>query len=583
MLKRSLLLAILFTLTLTIAISPVASAVSSTTMYIMLYLDKKDAFVNQDKYTLDAPPTIIKGSTYVPAKFLGDIFGFKVDWNPVSRTVIMETPLAYIELNMNDKTAFVNGGVYPFDSVAAIRNERLLVKLTWLADYLGAKYIYNNELRRVEIIYVKRPDGLVDNETQNSKPVAKFAFGKSSYRIGEPVKYIDLSYDPDADGIVKTEWTGKMEAFFHSGSFPVTLRVKDGRGNWSDEFTRWITIKDEIYVPEKEYPLYFAPPGTIVKTDRGTLSEQFLNLPQLPKKVTEDASRPLLVSDSPETFKAKGILYRDSVNGKARLYAHHVNGMDETVQFVILATNHSDKDVTVTTTNKGEVYPSLYANIMGHHATVDFLLHDQHNEKLVIPAGRTLVYVQMPDFLPGQGVNVFYDVETNGEIEFSFVAMSPEATPISLGDYGPLDFNGHVRGTFPVSEVTWELDAKSITGPSRVTIGDNKTDVFVKGYDSLRQMETVNYGNYGVIYNIHMERPGKMAVLLLPRGGVFKGPFKINGDFMMAPSSGVLTAFDGVQILARTTGKEPALDIEFSPPAASAFPVDLIFYPLQDK
>jgi hypothetical protein len=74
-----------------------------------------------------------------------------------------------------------------------------------------------------------------------------------------------------------------------------------------------------------------------------------------------------------------------------------------------------------------------------------------------------------------------------------------------------------------------------------------------------------------------------MAVMILANGGVFKGPFKINGEIRLVPESGVLTAFDGMQILAKTTGKEDSLDIEFTPPAGSAFPIDLIFYPLDDK
>jgi hypothetical protein len=49
---------------------------------------------------------------------------------------------------------------------------------------------------------------------------------------------------------------------------------------------------------------------------------------------------------------------------------------------------------------------------------------------------------------------------------------------------------------------------------------------------------------------------------------------------MMAPASGVISAFQSVQILARTTGTENSFDLEFTPPAGSAFPIDLIFYPL---
>ena len=96
------------------------------------------------------------------------------------------------------------------------------------------------------------------------------------------------------------------------------------------------------------------------------------------------------------------------------------------------------------------------------------------------------------------------------------------------------------------------------------------------------ELDVVNGGNYGVVYKIHADKPRKMAVMIMARGGVFKGPFKINGEIIPVPYSGVITAFDGLEVLARTTGTEDALDIEFTPPAGSAFPIDLIFYPLED-
>jgi hypothetical protein len=95
--------------------------------------------------------------------------------------------------------------------------------------------------------------------------------------------------------------------------------------------------------------------------------------------------------------------------------------------------------------------------------------------------------------------------------------------------------------------------------------------------------DALNLGNYGVVYKIHIPEPRKMAVLLLPRGGVFKGPFKVNGKMVLAPPSGVMMDYQGYTIIARTTGTEKALDIEFTPAAGSAFPVDVIFYPLEEK
>ncbi|TVY10300.1 copper amine oxidase N-terminal domain-containing protein [Paenibacillus cremeus] len=586
--KKELALLLILSVLLTFGWMPIASAdqenpMSSGTTYVLLYIDKPDSFLNGKQVTLDAPATILKDKTFVPAKFLGDAFGMKVEWNEKTRTIEMVTPTNRIIFDSDNKSVWINGYWQKFDDAAAIVNGRLMIKLTWLADYMGAKYTYNNELRRVEVLYVKSMKGLYNPNQGNSKPVAKFTFAKSSYKIGEPVKFVDLSYDPDAEGIAKYEWKGKQETYFTPGTYPITLTVTDAHGNVSEPYSRNIVIEDATYLTEVEYPIYMKPVGSFIKTDWSMLWGNFWELPQLPKQVTEDSSRKLLVSDSPEEFTQKGILYQDDIEGKGRLYADHVNGTKENVTLAILAKNTTNKPVTVKTTNRGEVWPSVYANLIGNEATVDFLMADPMNETLTIPPNQTFVYRQFPDFYPGQGVNLFYDVETDGKVQFSFVA-SNDVTPQSALSLPLLPFTGHVRGTFPVSQVNWNIDASTFTSPSRIIIGDGQTaDPFQPGFDPLRKMAVKNEGNYGVVYKIHADKPRKMAVMILAKGGIFKGPFKINGDIRLVPESGVLTAFDGMQILAKTTGKEDSLDIEFSPPAGSAFPIDLIFYPLDDR
>ncbi|WP_159888386.1 stalk domain-containing protein [Paenibacillus puerhi] len=570
----------------TIGWSPVNAAdkepsISSGTVHVLLYLNKAEAFMNGEQVTLDAPATIINDKMFVPAKFLGDAFGMKVEWNESTRMIEMITPKAQIMLDSDNKSVWINGYWMRFDEAAAIVNGRLMVKLTWLADYMGARYTYSDELRRVEVLYTKTPAGIYIPANDNSKPVAKFSLGKSSYRIGEPIKYIDLSYDPDAEGLVNHKWQGREEVFFAPGTYPVTLTVEDRHGNKSEPYTRYVVVGKETYLNEVEYPIYMKPVGGFIKTNWSVLWGNFYDLPELPKQVTEDTSRKLLVSDSPETFTQQGILYQDTVDGKGRLYADHINGTEQRVTMAILAKNMSSKPITIKTTNKGEVWPSVYANLIGNEATVDFLLGDPLEEKMTIPANQTFVYKQMPDFYPGQGVNLFYDIETDGPVQFSFIAASEiNANSLSLP---LLPFDGHVRGTFPVSGLDWKVDGTNFDKPSRLVIGDGKTDPFLPGYDTIRKQEVKNDGNYGVVYKIHMDKPRKMAVMILPKGGVFKGPFKINGEMRLVPESGVITAFDGLQIIAKTTGTEDALDIEFSPPAGSAFPIDLIFYPLDER
>ncbi|OCT15796.1 copper amine oxidase [Paenibacillus pectinilyticus] len=576
------LLAVLVFLVSTIT-APAAYAVSTSSSFILLYIDKSEAFVNQEQINLESPSTIIDGSTYVPAKFLGDTLGFKVEWNDLSRTIQMTPPGYNIILDSDHKTITTNGVDVPFKSVAAIVNGKLLVKLTWLADYMGAKYTYNSELRRVEIVYFKAPEGIYIDQDNNSRPVAKFATAKPTYRLGEPVKYVDLSYDPDAEGIASYDWTGKQEAFFKPGSYPVTLTVKDGHGHVSKLFKSYVTVVNEPYLSEVEYPIYMKPVGGFIKTNWSTIWSHFNELPLLPREVNEVQGRTLLVSDSPEEFTSSGILYQDNINGKARLYADHVNGTDKKMTMAIFATNNSDKPVTIKTTNKGEVYPSVYANLIGSEASVDFLLENVYTDTMTVPPGASYVYAKLPDFYPGQGVNLFYDVETDGQLQMSFIVTDQVLTTTTVKELPLLSFTGHVRGTFPVSQINWKIDASSFTKPSVLTIGDNKTDPFVKGYDVMRKLDVENGGNYGVVYKIHADKPRKMAVMIMARGGVFKGPFKINGEIIPVPASGVITAFDGLEVLARTTGTEDSLDIEFTPPAGSAFPIDLIFYPLEDK
>lgn len=587
-LPRAMATALLSAALLASAASPIdaaasAGGITSGTTSVVLYIDNKEAFLNGAEVTLEQAPNVLQGKTFVPAKFLGDALGIKVEWDAKTRTVYMETPTALIRLDTINKSAWVNDYWYKLDQVATIVNGKVLVKLTWLSDYMGAKYTYNAELRRIDVLHVNKPAGAYDPSTDNSRPVAKFMLGKSSYKIGEPIKYVNLSYDPDAEAL-KLEWEGKEEAFFKPGTYPVTLVATDKSGNNSPPFTRNVVIEDETYLSEVEYPIYTKPIGSYMPTSWSSLYLNFFKLEQLQKQVTEDRSRSLVVSDSPETFKETGILYQDTVTGRTRLYANHQNGMTSKVSFAILATNKSDQPVTVATTRKGEVYPTIYAMQMGSEASVDFLMNDPVDEKLTIPPGETYVYKQFPDFYPGQGVNLLYDVESDGPVQYTFAVS--DTVSAGMIDLPKLAFNGHIRGTFPITGFDWKVDltAKGLDQPKQLIIGDGKTDTFQEGTDLLRGPEAVvDSGNYGTVYRIHSDRPRKMAILVLARGGPFKGPFKINGEIRKVPGSGVLTAYDGMIILHKTTGKEASLDIEFTPPAGSAFPINLIFYPLDER
>ncbi|WP_166240308.1 copper amine oxidase N-terminal domain-containing protein [Paenibacillus turpanensis] len=60
-------------------------------VHIELTLDDKIAIVNGRKLQLNVPPQLINGSTYIPARFVAEALGAKVDWIGESRLVLIST------------------------------------------------------------------------------------------------------------------------------------------------------------------------------------------------------------------------------------------------------------------------------------------------------------------------------------------------------------------------------------------------------------------------------------------------------------------------------------------------------------
>lgn len=67
---------------------------------IILTVNDKIARVNGEKITLDVPATIIKGSTLVPVRFIGESLGATVNWH--NNTVLINSDIPVVEENKVD-------------------------------------------------------------------------------------------------------------------------------------------------------------------------------------------------------------------------------------------------------------------------------------------------------------------------------------------------------------------------------------------------------------------------------------------------------------------------------------------------
>ncbi|WP_028548355.1 stalk domain-containing protein [Paenibacillus sp. UNC451MF] len=565
-----------------------AGAVSVSQQHIQLFTEKTGIVVNGQPQVLEEPAALIDDRFYVPVRWLAETLQLKLDWNADTNKVGLLTPKAFIEFDASNGLIQVNGKAEDFASAAQIRNDRLLVQLSWIADYTGLIYKLASDMQSAELSFIGTPstaykesDLIKDDAQPNSKPIALFAFGKSAYRLGEKIDYVDLSYDPDAEGLPDYEWEGNKEAFYKPGTYPVTLRVKDGKGNVSEPFTRSVTVLDVPYLEREAFPYYYSNGGTVFQAGKALLSPVANSERKLPALVRQPEDRPLIMGRSVHPVSQLGYLYQDKVKGSARLNPQFTNGTDKTTRFAIAIRNNNEKAVHITTTRKSEPNPSIYGAVRSNKTAEDFLSSKPLDEEMVVEAGSTAFYTLSKDIDPGQVYQGLYDVTTDGEVSVSYLMIKPGDTTYDLGSYPVISQQESVSGTYPVSEVSWQIDESTLKEMTKLGIGDSSFEPLLTGVDSLSKESRVNEGNSGVRYRIYLDNSEKTAIAIHPRNGFVQGAVRVNGNVVPFPAGG-LTTNDGL-LLYRTTGTEKQVEIEWMSAGNTQLPLDLVLYPLNTK
>ncbi len=64
---------------------------------IKLIIDSDTALINEDEVKLDVPAKIVDGRTLVPARFVAESLGAKVDWDESSKTVLINSEKIIVE------------------------------------------------------------------------------------------------------------------------------------------------------------------------------------------------------------------------------------------------------------------------------------------------------------------------------------------------------------------------------------------------------------------------------------------------------------------------------------------------------
>ncbi|SEG57123.1 copper amine oxidase N-terminal domain-containing protein [Paenibacillus sp. UNC499MF] len=150
LLKLSLLL---FGVTICFQYQDHASAESAgKNRIITLSIGNPQADVDGQKTVMPAAPVLIKDTSMVPFRFLGELLGAEVSWENSTQTVTLKGNDRTVTLSVGQPEADVNGVPTVLDQPAAIVNETTLVPLRFIAESLNRNVAYDNVSKVITIV-----------------------------------------------------------------------------------------------------------------------------------------------------------------------------------------------------------------------------------------------------------------------------------------------------------------------------------------------------------------------------------------------------------------------------------------------
>ncbi|MEG0904886.1 MAG: hypothetical protein RSF87_01565 [Cellulosilyticaceae bacterium] len=384
----------------------------------------------------------------------------------------------------------------------------------------------------------------------NQKPeIITLYTEKKIYKIGEPID-IKYFYTNEQDEKVEERWTyrqvdeenhnclyTKPEVIFVKGDYVASLRLKDEQGNWSKEKECIIKIRGKANETEYQHKFGRVPIGTTLDNFEKTNYREFKTIDYDSSSVEEGT---LLMSNSPEAVQGEGILYQDTVKGKGRLLVHHINEMkEEGKRLVVLAQNEGTKRIEVNIRNSTFKGPSKDILFIGQQVIYEYLKANTR-EHIYLEKGESYIIYDSLDkgWKADEAISGMLDFDVDGPLRYTIAAVSVDTPIEEIARLKPLERDVHPRGTFRNVSKYYTFRIEEREENSKIVIGDSDVK-WEEGIDAIKQKPSINKGNFGIVYRMQITVQEDMAVILNPRGDMFKGAIKWEGiGAYLAPKYG---------------------------------------------
>ncbi|MGO4890664.1 copper amine oxidase N-terminal domain-containing protein [Anaerobacillus sp. MEB173] len=118
---------------------------------IVIYLNNKIGTVNGNRITLTEAPYIKSGTTLIPLRFVSEQLGADVTWNGTNRSITVKLDGTTIVLRENNRNVKVNGSSRWIDVAPEIIRGTTFVPLRFVSEQLGKDVKWNSSNKSIAI------------------------------------------------------------------------------------------------------------------------------------------------------------------------------------------------------------------------------------------------------------------------------------------------------------------------------------------------------------------------------------------------------------------------------------------------
>ncbi|MBP7733507.1 MAG: hypothetical protein KA140_07085 [Caldisericia bacterium] len=119
----------------------------------ILWIGKNEYYVNDVKKTTSSPPMIYKNSTVVGLRMISDIFGAKVDYYAPTKTITINHKGIIMIVQVGNSTATINGVKVTVKPEPMIIKGSTYVPFRFIVENLGGRVNFNATEKKITIIF----------------------------------------------------------------------------------------------------------------------------------------------------------------------------------------------------------------------------------------------------------------------------------------------------------------------------------------------------------------------------------------------------------------------------------------------